>query len=56
MKDWKTTSAGVLAIVSGIVAIVFSVVNKTFTSESLMSAITGILAGIGLLYTPDAKQ
>jgi hypothetical protein len=56
MKDWKTTSSGVLLIVGAIVAIIFSVISGTITQVEIMTAATAILAGIGLLFAKDADD
>ena len=51
--NWKTTSAGILAIVGALVGLVFAVINKTITPEVIMACVTGILGGIGLLFAKD---
>lgn len=51
MKSWKTTSAGILAIVGGITLLVFA--NHPLTSEAIMGAVTSILSGIGLMFAKD---
>jgi len=53
MKDWKTTSAGILAIVSALVAIIYAATTGNVSSELIVGAVTGILAGIGLLFAKD---
>jgi hypothetical protein len=51
--NWKTTSAGILAIVGAIVGLVFAIINKNLTPEVIMACVTGILGGIGLLFAKD---
>jgi hypothetical protein len=56
MNDWKTTSAGILAILSAIISIVYAAVAGAVPAELLISAVTSILAGIGLIYAKDATS
>ena len=53
MKNWKTTSAGILAIVGGVTGLVFSIIHKTITEASVTGCITTILGGVGLLFAKD---
>lgn len=53
-KDWKTTSAGILAVVGGIMQIVFAIKNAQVNQEVLLGAISAILGGIGLIFAKDA--
>lgn len=53
MKNWKTTSSGILLIVGAIVAIVFSAIAGTITQGEIMTSVTAILAGIGLFFAKD---
>ncbi|MFK7048714.1 hypothetical protein FLACOL_01056 [Flavobacterium columnare] len=48
-KNWKTTSAGVVSIASGVLLFVN---DKTKIIESL----TAVLAGIGLIFSQDAVK
>jgi hypothetical protein len=54
MTNWKTTSLGLLAILGAIVAIIFATIGKAVTQELIMTSITGILAGIGLIFAKDS--
>ena len=51
--SWKTSSAGILMIIGGLVHIGFSIKNKTFTEQDLMAQITLIIGGIGLFFARD---
>lgn len=53
MKSWKTTSAGILAIVGGIVRFYFAVKAGQFTEEAITTSLTAVLSGIGLLFARD---
>lgn len=50
-KSWKTTTAGILAIVGAITAIVFA--PKPLTEAVIISASTAFLTGVGLLFAKD---
>jgi hypothetical protein len=49
--NWKTTSAGILAIAGAIVTFLFSM--KNLTPELILGCLTGVLSGIGLLFAKD---
>ena len=51
MKDWKTTSAGISMIIAAIVGVYFAPV---IDGVVVTLATTGILGGIGLLFSKDA--
>lgn len=53
-KDWKTTSAGILMILGGLIGIYFSVKSGTISEAGLLAAATSIVGGIGLLFAKDA--
>lgn len=53
MINWKTTSAGILAIAGAITRIVFALQDKAITEEAVLSALTGFLTGLGLLFARD---
>ncbi len=53
MKSWKTTSAGILAIVGGIVRFYFAIKSGNITEEAVMTTATAIVSGIGLLFARD---
>jgi len=48
-KNWKTTSAGIVTIASGIVLYMH---NNT----KLVEALTSVMAGIGLLFAHDGTN
>jgi len=51
--NWKTTSAGILAIVGALTGLVFAIINKTITPDVITACVTGLLGGIGLLFAKD---
>lgn len=53
MKDWKTTSTGILSILSGILTVAYAIYDKTLDMTLMISAATSILAGIGLIWATD---
>lgn len=52
MKSWKTTSAGITAIVGVIVSLVFAPV---ITPVLIMTSVPTLLLGIGLLFSKDSN-
>jgi len=56
MKDWKTTSSGIVLIVGAIVTIVYSAVSGTVTQVEIMAAVGAVVTGIGLLFAKDATS
>ena len=54
--SWKTTSAGLLAVIGGITQLVFSIKEKKFTQESVTIAATATLTGLGLLFARDNNK
>ena len=53
--NWKTTSAGIAAIVGGITGLVFMWQNGTWAEAGVTAAVTSILTGLGLLFARDAN-
>lgn len=51
--SWKTTSAGLLAIAGGLVRMAFAIKSGNVTEEAVMTTITTIVTGIGLLVARD---
>lgn len=52
-SHWKTTTMGVIAIVGGVVRLVFAIKSGNWTEESLTTSIGGIMGGIGFLFAAD---
>jgi hypothetical protein len=53
MKSWKTTMAGILAIVGGVTGLIFAVTSHTINQATVTGAVTAILTGIGLIFAKD---
>ncbi len=53
--NWKTTSAGVLAIVGGLVRISFMKAQQGVSEEGVMTTITAMVTGVGLLFARDVN-
>lgn len=51
-KSWKTTSAGILTLVSVAVGLIFA---PEITAPLIMASATSALAGIGLLFSKDSN-
>lgn len=54
MENWKTTSAGITSIVSGISTIVYSIYTKDLNPSVITTGVTFILTGIGLILAKDS--
>lgn len=52
-KNWKTTSAGILLIIGGIVRLIFAFKAGNFSEESVMTSATTVTTGVGLLFAKD---
>jgi hypothetical protein len=58
MKNWKTTSTGILMIIVGIMGLYYAFTAvPALSQESMTAAITGgitsILGGVGLIFAKD---
>lgn len=49
--SWKTTSAGITAIIGALVHLYFN--RNNLNEESIMIGVGGILAGVGLIFARD---
>lgn len=54
MGSWKTTSMGITAIVGGLVGLYFAFKSGTVDQGIVMASVTGILSGIGLIFSKDS--
>jgi hypothetical protein len=53
MGSWKTTSAGIAAVLGGLVTLYFSYKAGTLNEGSITAAVTAILGGLGLIFARD---
>jgi len=51
--SWKTTSAGLLAILGAITHVVFAILHKNIDETTVMTAGTAIVGGVGLIAARD---
>lgn len=54
LKNWKTTSAGIVTILGGVLTIVYAVKEGKVTAELITGAVSAILGGVGLIFASDA--
>lgn len=54
--NWKTSTAGILSVVSGGYRLYLSVAGHTLTEESLLGSVALILAGVGLMFARDYNR
>jgi hypothetical protein len=50
MKNWKTTSTGIIMIIGAIVAVIFT---KPLTQEVIIASATAVVGGLGLIFAKD---
>ena len=55
MKSWKTTSAGITMIVSGIIGFYFAYKTGNVNEGTITGSVTAILGGIGLILAKDSN-
>lgn len=55
IKNWKTTSAGLITIAGAVVNLVFAIKNQVDDQGTWMTAITMILTGFGLMFAGDGS-
>ena len=51
--SWKTTSAGLLTILGGLTRIAVAIKAGNITEEAVMTTLTAIVGGIGLVFARD---
>lgn len=56
MKNWKTTSAGITLIITGIVSVIFALKAGPLDEATVTGVVTAILGGIGLLFGADSND
>ena len=54
-NSWKTTSAGITVAASSAVGLYMSLKGEHPDANAVTASISGILAGIGFLFTQDHK-
>jgi len=53
--NWKTTSAGIIAIVSAVTGFYFAWKSNNLTPGVITACVTGLLTGIGLIFSKDSN-
>ncbi len=56
LNNWKTTAAGLSAIIGSVVHIIFAVKHGTADESTWTASLIGIISGVGLLSAGDASQ
>jgi hypothetical protein len=51
--NWKTTSLGIMAIITAVTTLIFGILKGPVTPELITGCASGILLGIGLLFAKD---
>jgi hypothetical protein len=55
-KNWRTTSAGATAVITGVVHLGFAVYHKQLTEADVAVTLIAIFGGAGLIAAGDAQQ
>jgi hypothetical protein len=55
MKSWKTTAAGVCAILAALVEVTQAAISGNFATVNFAGVIAAVVAGFGLIFAKDAK-
>lgn len=53
MKNWKTTSTGIVMIAAGICGFYFAMLNKQLSEATITASMTSVLGGLGLIFAKD---
>ncbi len=56
LNNWKTTSAGLIAIIAAAVTLIFAIKNGTANETVWTGSLTAVVSGLGLLFAGDATQ
>jgi hypothetical protein len=56
LKNWKTTSAGLIMIIGDTVHLVFAIANHQATEGVWTGSLVGLVGGLGLLLAGDASR
>ena len=54
IKNWRTTSMGLLLIAGSLTTLGFAIVNHTLTEEKMTGISLGLISGFGFLAGADA--
>jgi hypothetical protein len=55
LKNWKTTSSGLLLIAGGVARAYFAYQTGTINEEAIMTSTTSIVSGVGLIMAKDSN-
>ena len=55
MNNWKTSSAGIAMILTGVVHLVFQLKAHSLSETDCTATMLAILGGVGLIYAGDAS-
>ncbi len=53
MKNWKTTATGAAGVLAGVAALLTQLTSGSPDGAVLMTSITGIITGVGLIFAKD---
>lgn len=56
LKNWKTTSAGLIISIQAVVHLIFEIHSGNANENSWMIAVTSIFGGVGLIFAGDSSN
>jgi hypothetical protein len=54
--NWKTSSAGIVLIMTGLIHLVFGLIHKNITEQDFTTTMVSIITGVGLIVAGDASK
>lgn len=56
INNWKTSSAGIVLIITGLIHIVFGLIHKSISEQDFTTTMVSIVTGIGLIVAGDGGK
>lgn len=56
VQNWKTSSAGIVLILTGLIHLGYGLFNKTITEQDFTTTMISIVTGIGLIVAGDGSK
>lgn len=56
VANWKTSSAGIVLILTGLIHIGFGIVHKQITEQDFTTTMVSIITGVGLIVAGDGSK
>lgn len=56
ISNWKTSSAGLVLILTGLIHLGFGIVHKSITENDFTTTMVSIVTGVGLIVAGDGSK